>query len=614
MADLDIKSRISVDASDLQNKLPDAQQKLTETATAAKKAESATGGLSGNFGNLRKSLSDSIPALGGVSEGVGRVSGAFKALLANPIVLLLAGIATALYGLFKAFTSTADGADQLSFVFEGMKAVVLTVRDTVLNVGSAIVKFFKGDFKGAMEDGKKAVQGFGDKAVESFNNAYEASKKLDEIEDRMKELDVQRAKSNAAIKATKELLNDENATYEQKKQALVEVGKLEQETSAQELDLAKRKIEALKLKNQAQIENNTLSQDQIDEMQQAEIAYYNKQEELTGKQIQLQRQQRTLDKQKAAEDKAEHDAAIQRHKERIAKIKEQQDAEKKSREELLKLEKELQLERLSLAKEELSVKLIQIEDERRARIESAHGNVEAIRQINENARIKLLQLQQQANTQDETEEKRAQGVKTTVVLDAAKLRTDGLVAASRQQTTDEQLQAAARQEIARQEAEARQEMAYAIGGALSGLTELIGQETAVGKGIAASATAIDTYKSASSIFAQAAKNPITITNPAYPYLMAAPAVLGGLARVKQILSVKVPKGGAGAGGSAPSAGATVQAPVTPQATTTRLDQQQVNQIGNAAAAGAAGRAYVLDSDYRDSNELNGRLSRAATIG
>ena len=614
MADLDIKSRISVDASDLQNKLPDAQQKLTETATAAKKAESATGGLSGNFGNLRKSLSDSIPALGGVSEGVGRVSGAFKALLANPIVLLLAGIATALYGLFKAFTSTADGADQLSFVFEGMKAVVLTVRDTVLNVGSAIVKFFKGDFKGAMEDGKKAVEGFGDKAVESFNRAHEAAKMLDDIEDAMLQLDIQRAKSNAAIKATKELLNDENASYEDKKKALEEVGKLENETAKEELDLAKKKFETIKYQQQEQIKNKTQSQEQIDELAKAEIAYYNKQEELTGKQIQLQRKQRTLDKQKAAEDKAEHDAAIQRHKERIAKIKEQQDAEKKSREELLKLERELKLERLSLAKEEFSVKLIQIEDERRARIAAANGNVDAIRQINENARIKLLQLQQQANTQDEAEEKRAQGAKTTVVVDAAKIRTDKLAAASSQQTTDEQRQAAARQEIARQEAEARQEMAYAIGGALSGLTELIGQETAVGKGIAVAATTIETYKAASTVFSQAAKNPITIVNPAYPYLMAAPAVLGGLARVKQILAVKVPKGGAGAGGSAPSAGATVQAPVTPQATTTRLDQQQVNQIGNAAAAGAAGRAYVLDSDYRDSNELNGRLSRAATIG
>ena len=150
----------------------------------------------------------------------------------------------------------------------------------------------------------------------------------------------------------------------------------------------------------------------------------------------------------------------------------------------------------------------------------------------------------------------------------------------------------------------------AIGGAVSGLSNLIGQETAVGKGIAVAAATIDTFQSASTVFRQAAKNPITVVNPAYPYLMALPAVLGGIGRVKQILAVKVPRGGAASGGSAP---ATPTAPVLPQAQSTRLDQTSVNAIGNAANGGTA-RAYVTETDLNNSRERDLRLQRAASIG
>lgn len=72
----------------------------------------------------------------------------------------------------------------------------------------------------------------------------------------------------------------------------------------------------------------------------------------------------------------------------------------------------------------------------------------------------------------------------------------------------------------------------------------------------------------------------------------------------------------GGGGSAPGStsvgggGAVggVNAPLTPQAQTTRLDQAQVNQIGNAAA-----RAYVVESDVSNGQERINRLNRAARI-
>lgn len=149
-----------------------------------------------------------------------------------------------------------------------------------------------------------------------------------------------------------------------------------------------------------------------------------------------------------------------------------------------------------------------------------------------------------------------------------------------------------------------------VGGLVTGLSNLIGQETAAGKATAVAAATIDTYAAGWSAFKNAQKNPISIIGPAYPYISAGLAVAGGLANIKKILAVKTPGGNAGAG-SVPSAG--VAPPVLPTQTSTSLDTASINGIGNAAQGGTA-RSYILDSDYVSSNERNSRLSRAARIG
>jgi hypothetical protein len=158
---------------------------------------------------------------------------------------------------------------------------------------------------------------------------------------------------------------------------------------------------------------------------------------------------------------------------------------------------------------------------------------------------------------------------------------------------------AAKRRLAELEIENKQETSYAIADIVSGLSGIIGQNTAEGKAIAIASATIDTYLAASTIFKQAAKNPITTINPAYPYLMAAPAILSGIARVKQIASVQVPKGGGGGGGgNMPSmSSAAPMSPQTPQAQTTNISQQSINQMGNQAV-----RAYVIETDVTSNQQ------------
>ena len=210
----------------------------------------------------------------------------------------------------------------------------------------------------------------------------------------------------------------------------------------------------------------------------------------------------------------------------------------------------------------------------------------------DNKKIKELQKEQQKedekNEQDQIEENQ-KGSLGKFLIEKAKTIQKGYEL--------DKANADATKILEAEKVQYKQDSANAIADITAGLSSIIGQETAVGKAIAISSATIDTYLSASTIFKQAAKNPISIANPAYPYLMAAPAVLAGIARVKQISSVSVPKSG-GAGGGMPSMSG--QAPMMPQLPTaqvTQLNQQSINDIGNQAV-----RAYVIESDVTSNQQ------------
>jgi hypothetical protein len=174
----------------------------------------------------------------------------------------------------------------------------------------------------------------------------------------------------------------------------------------------------------------------------------------------------------------------------------------------------------------------------------------------------------------------------------------------------------AKRNIAALEVQNKQDTAYAIADITSGLSNIIGQDTAAGKAIAVASATIDTYLAASTIFKQASKNPITVVNPAYPYLMAAPAVLAGIARVKQITAVKIPNA---RGGS--SAGSGITAPSFSSVPSMAAPQVQTGQGVNATTQiaqtiGASQKpiqAYVVSTQMSSQQALDRRTNAAATF-
>jgi hypothetical protein len=146
----------------------------------------------------------------------------------------------------------------------------------------------------------------------------------------------------------------------------------------------------------------------------------------------------------------------------------------------------------------------------------------------------------------------------------------------------------------------------AVSNALGVASDIIGKETAAGKALAVSQALINTYLGASEVIKAKSTLPEPFGTIAKIANVAA-IIATGLKSVKAITSVKVP-GGGGGGGGANIPSSLVTAPVAPQAESTRLDQTQINQIGNAAS-----RAFVVESDITGNQDKIKRLNRQARI-
>jgi hypothetical protein len=162
---------------------------------------------------------------------------------------------------------------------------------------------------------------------------------------------------------------------------------------------------------------------------------------------------------------------------------------------------------------------------------------------------------------------------------------------------------------------AKMEFMDAIGGALGVLGNLFEKDTAAAKALALAEIAIGVAKGFINGLNIAQKS-AAATGPgaafAFPIFYAGQvgAILTAASKAKGILS-SVKAGGGGGGGasmSAPSVASSASAPIKPQAETTTLSSQSINQIGVATS-----RAYVLETDVSSNQERSQRLNRAARI-
>lgn len=267
------------------------------------------------------------------------------------------------------------------------------------------------------------------------------------------------------------------------------------------------------------------------------------------------------------------------------------------------LENELDLELRRRNKSKLDLELIELEEQYKKRLELAKGNAALIAEVEYAYRRERADAINADFVERVETEKVQENQISTIKIDGANLTNAALEAARQSDIANTK----AAHEIKMLLNEQQIEAASAVGDALGNLANLIGKQTGVGKALAVAQATISTIISAQQAYQRGIEVPYIgmVLGP----INAAIAVASGIANVKKILSVQVP-GAAGGGGSTPNISASAaRAPIAPQAQSTRLDQNQVNQIGSAVSA----RAYVLESDGASAQERRVRIERAARI-
>ena len=556
-----------------QKKLKNATKDTTKAQDASKKSAQRN---AAGFEAVNK-------ATGGAIRGVRGLIKQMWLLVSNPIGAVIGALVLGLTALFKAFSSTKGGGEKLAQMMAGVSATIDVLRDRVLKVGEALVKFFTGDFKGALEVGKEAVSGFGAEVAREFQQAADATRNLQEVADAARNLSVSRAELNKNLIKAKEIIEGSTASYDEKKKAIELVREAETKQSEDELKNAQKKLDAIVLANSL----SDSGAEDLDKEAQARIQVINLEAESSRNKTKFNKLEKLAHTEEMARLKAISDEKKAADDLEAAKIKKSDDEKKKALEKSAADETK-RLDSIQKIQDDFKLK----QQDKDAETELEKINLEEERKLAELERLNASELQKQ-EVRDYYSGLR---VENEIKLDAKSVKAKA--------DAD-----AAQVEIDNKTRKAKEENLAKVGNALSSFSELAGKETAAGKALAIASTLIQTYQSAQSSYASLAGIPVV--GPALGVAAAGAAVFAGMKQIQNIKKTKVPNGGGGA--SAGGGGSVGAAPTPPSFNVVGASETSVLGDAVAGQANEPVQAYVVSNDVTTAQSLQNNIVDGATI-
>ena len=477
---------------------------------------------------------------------------------------ILGGIFTALEPVFDMFVNLAIKA--MPLFATGLKFIytsISTLLQSIGKLGSALYKVFSGDFKGAWEDAKSSVTGFGDtfnKTAKAFDKGASEMTKTEKKNAEEQEK-IRKDKADKAAKAAAEALtlrkadldakikletDAENTTrekltalYEQRFQAEIQGQKM---TDAQKQVL--RAENAKKVEEALKADKDTRQKAFDDDLKKLQEAGKLQIDQLTAN----YNEAKAIYGENSKEARAAQDAvfvaqsqALQNEKDILSQKKELTDAEV------------LRLKNIAIEQQNLTTT---VQTENQKRIDSDVASFLKKQEEQKKSDDAAFAQKMQAATNDFDAQ---QGI-----LDAKieqdrlyyenLLAQENLTAEQRKliqdsQTANAQANADAQIAIEQKKFEAQQALLGATANAVTAVADIIGKNTVAGKALAVAASLINTYSAIAGQLAAFSKVPI----PGYAIVQAVATGLIGFKAVKDIIGTSVPTAGGGTGGASGAA-------------------------------------------------------------
>ena len=224
---------------DLQNQQKDNNNEIKEQTKALKESNKEAKDSIGNFKVMGVSINGIKTSIGKVIPLIKTMFGTIKAgIISTGIGALLIAFGS----LATYFTSTQRGADKLKLALTGISAAFNVIRDRISTVGEAISLAFSGKFTEASDKLKESVTGIVDEIKEEVSVMTALEKRVQALRDAEIQFTVQRAKTRKEIEKARLLAEDETKSQEVRIEALKKALKLEEETTNQELELARERV------------------------------------------------------------------------------------------------------------------------------------------------------------------------------------------------------------------------------------------------------------------------------------------------------------------------------------------------------------------------------------
>lgn len=318
------------------------KNKINSITDELKGAEEETQRFYRNVGNydeiVGKAISSNVPFIGQIQQLVQTSGGAgaavkslgstvtglgksFFALLANPVFLVLAGLATIISAVTKAINTSEDASNRWSAVLSPLSRILSFLLSVLQQAAGVILSVVEGAGKlfgwvMKLAEGLPIVGGTIKEINAANREAIALAKEKADIEEQARVDEVANAKDALRVAELRKQAKDkENQTAEQRLAAVKEAGKIEEQTSKRNVELAERRYEALK-KESEWAENNAETNAELAKL---EAGMFNARREYFAKTMELQEQENTTRSEIAAEEKARNEKAIASAKERIDK-------------------------------------------------------------------------------------------------------------------------------------------------------------------------------------------------------------------------------------------------------------------------------------------------------
>lgn len=162
----------------------EATKEINDLSREIGKAEAATNRHQRGVGGYADQLGNLPGPLGKVSSGIASVGKQMWALVANPIGAVIAALVLSVTALFKAFTSTDEGATMFASAMKALGNVVDVIMDRIASFGKLLVDIVTMDFEGMKKNGKEAFGGLADSIRDAAVAGWEYEQQMDRIKDR----------------------------------------------------------------------------------------------------------------------------------------------------------------------------------------------------------------------------------------------------------------------------------------------------------------------------------------------------------------------------------------------------------------------------------------------